>query len=60
MKFFVDLGVDACARDKIFQTALYYTARDGKYQCCEFLIENGCPLNEKDLYNQTPIYYAAR
>jgi len=42
------------------QTPVYYTARDGKYKCTEYLINCGTPINEKDFYLQTPIYYAAR
>ena len=60
MKFFVEHGVDATAKDKILQSPLYYTAREGKYLCSEFLIKNGCPINDKDIYQQTPVYYSAR
>ncbi len=31
-----------------------------KFNCCKYLAELGVPLNEKDIYSQTPIYYAAR
>jgi ankyrin repeat protein len=60
MKFFVEAGVNPTTKDKISQTPLYYTAREGKYLCSLFLLDCGCQLNEKDLYQQTPIYYAAR
>ena len=60
MEFFVNLGVNPKAKDKLMQTPLYYTARDGKYKCTDFLINRGTPLNEKDFYLQTPIYYASR
>lgn len=60
MKLFVDLGVDPSQKDKINQTALYYAARESKFNCCKFLLEKRVPLNDKDLYQQTPIYYAAR
>lgn len=31
-----------------------------KFNCCKYLAELGVPLNDKDIYSQTPIYYAAR
>jgi hypothetical protein len=61
IKYFVDeLGVDPLWKDKIQQTALYYTCREGKYKTTEFLISKNVPLNEKDFYQQTPVYYASR
>ena len=60
IKYFIELGVDPLSKDSIGQTALYYAAREGKFQCAKYLVELGCPLNEKDLYQQTPIYYASR
>lgn len=60
MEYFVNLGVNPKAKDKLLQTPIYYTARDGKYKCTEYLISCGAPLNEKDFYLQTPIYYASR
>lgn len=60
MEYFVNLGVNPKAKDKLMQTPIYYTARDGKYKCTEYLIHCGAPINEKDFYLQTPIYYAAR
>jgi ankyrin repeat protein len=60
MKYFVEQGVDAAQKDKILQTPLYYTCREGKYHCSKFLLDNGCPINHTDMYSQTPIYYAAR
>jgi len=61
MKYFIeDMKVDPLAKDKIQQTCIYYAAREGKYNACKYLLEKGVPLNEPDLYHQTPIYYAAR
>jgi ankyrin repeat protein len=60
MQYFVEQGVDPAQKDKILQTPLYYTAREGKYLCSKFLIDSGCPLNDIDMYSQTPVYYAAR
>lgn len=60
MKYFKDLGVDPLLKDKLHQTCLYYTCREGKYNTSKFLIEEcHLPVNEKDVYGQTPIYYAA-
>jgi len=60
MKFFVDLGIDPLLKDNINQTVIYYACREGKFLCTKYLIEYGCPINEKDLYLQTPVYYASR
>ena len=60
MEYFVNLGVNPKAKDKLMQTPIYYTARDGKYKCTEYLLKCGAAINEKDFYLQTPIYYAAR
>lgn len=60
MKFFVECGVDPLFKDKISQTALYYAAREGKVECTNYLLDQGCGINDKDFYIQTPIYYAAR
>lgn len=61
MKYFIDeLSVDPLWKDKIQQTVIYYTAREGKFKTTEFLISKGVPLNEKDFYQQTPVYYASR
>lgn len=61
MKYLRDLGVDPTDTDKLHQSSLYYTSREGKLECCRFLLEEcKLPLNEKDIYGQTPLYYAAR
>jgi ankyrin repeat protein len=61
MKYFIETcGVDPTAKDKIQQTALYYASREGRFKTCEYLIQQGVPLNDIDLYHQTPVYYASR
>lgn len=60
-KFLVELKVNSHFRDKHDQTCLYYTVREGKYNTSEYLIKQcNLPVNEKDIYGQNPIYYAAR
>lgn len=60
-KYLKNLGVNPLFKDKHQQTCLYYTAREGKYLTCKYLIEDcGLPINEKDIYGQNPIYYSAR
>lgn len=55
------MGLDPNSKDKYSQTCLYYTCREGKVQCCKFLIDEcGLRVNEIDLYGQNPIYYAVR
>lgn len=60
LKYFLEKGLDANYTDMLNQTALFYSAREGKIKCIELLIQNGCSVNHKDQYFQTPIYYAAR
>jgi ankyrin repeat protein len=61
MKYFIEeLNVDPKQKDKINQSPLYYTSREGKFKTSEYLISKGVPVNEPDLYAQTPIYYACR
>ena len=60
-KYLVEIGVNPAHKDKLNQTCLYYTVREGKYETSKYLIENcELPINEKDSYGQNPIYYAAR
>ncbi|CDW71912.1 bromodomain containing protein [Stylonychia lemnae] len=54
------LGVSPSQPDTLSQTALYYAAREGKNQLCDYLIENGCKVNHIDTYGQNPIFYACR
>ena len=60
-KYLKSLGLDPNEKDNFEQTCLYYTCRDGKNLCCEYLIDE-CKLNpnEIDIYGQNPIYYAVR
>ena len=60
-KYLKSLGLDPNEKDNYEQTCLYYTCRDGKNLCCEYLIDE-CKLNpnEIDIYGQNPIYYAVR
>ena len=60
-KYLVELEVNPAHKDKHHQTCLYYTVREGKYETSRYLIEEcHLPINEKDIYGQNPIYYAAR
>jgi hypothetical protein len=43
MKYFIEeLGVDPVAKDKIQQTPIYYAAREGRYQVCEYYLIKEC------------------
>eukprot|EP00922_Rhytidocystis_sp_ex-Travisia-forbesii_P058272 GHVS01086157.1.p1 GENE.GHVS01086157.1~~GHVS01086157.1.p1 ORF type:complete len:537 (+),score=75.66 GHVS01086157.1:150-1760(+) len=46
--------------DKNLQTALYFAARDGNTQTCEYMIEKGCDHSHRDNAAQTPLFYACR
>ena len=60
-KYLQEIGVNSFLKDKHEQTCLYYTVREGKYNTSKYLIEVcGLPINERDIYGQNPIYYAAR
>jgi len=50
IEFFVDKGVPPVYTDILNQTVLYYTAREGKLDCCRFLIDKGCNVTHKDNY----------
>lgn len=39
---------------------MYYAAREGKNNLIDFLINHGCSVNQLDVYNQTPVFYACR
>lgn len=45
-----NLGVNPAQADSLRQTPLYYAAREGKNQLCEYLIEHGCSVNHIDTY----------
>ena len=60
-KYLKSKEVDPSLKDKLEQTCLYYTFREGKNLCCEYLVkECGLNVNEIDIYGQTPIYYCVR
>lgn len=42
------------------QSIMFYIARDGKAKVLEFVQPHGLEINESDIYQQTPLYYAAR
>lgn len=55
----VEKGANPKHKDQNDQTVLFYACRDGKLQCCKFLIEQGLSLDENDMYGQTPLFYVA-
>ena len=60
-KYLKAKGVNPNLKDKLEQTCLYYTCREGKNLCCKYLVnECGLNVNEIDFYGQTPIYYCVR
>lgn len=56
----VKLGLKATDVDKHKQTSIFYAARDGNAQLCEFLLQHGCMVNHMDTGLQTAIFYSAR
>ncbi|ORM39432.1 putative bromodomain-containing protein [Babesia sp. Xinjiang] len=52
--------IDANHLDLMGQTALFYGARDGWSNFCEFLAQNGCDPNHQDRLGQTCLFYASR
>jgi len=60
MQTFVNYGVQPTYTDILNQTVLYYVAREGKFNCVDFLVSKGCSVSHRDQYGQTPLYYAAR
>ena len=60
-KYLKSKNVSPNLKDKFEQTCLYYTCREGKNLCSEYLVEEcGLNVNEIDIYGQTPIYYCVR
>ncbi len=53
-------GVDPKEKDKLEQSALFYTAKEGKSMSTQLLIDNGSDVNDIDINGQTAIFYAAR
>lgn len=49
------------ARDENIQSPLHYAAAVGNLVACELLLGGDCsyfPLDQRDLYGQTPLMYA--
>ena len=59
VKMLVDAGGNPNFKDANEQTIMFYACRDGKINLVKYLLENGCKLDEEDLYGQTPIFYVA-
>ena len=56
-KFLKSKDLSPNLKDKFEQTCLYYTCREGKNLCSNYLVkECGLNVNEIDIYGQTPIY----
>ena len=53
-------GVDVAKVDDLKQSALFYTARDGKYQLCQYFIKEQVDVNLIDYYGQNAIFYAVK
>ena len=60
-KYFYSKGINPSKKDKNEQTCLFYTCREGKKICCNYLV-NKCKLNinDKDIFGQTAIFYCVR
>ena len=52
--------VDVKEKDKLEQSVLFYTSKEGKTISTKLLIDNGLAVNEIDINGQTAIFYAAR
>ncbi|CAL1163012.1 unnamed protein product [Cladocopium goreaui] len=59
-KVLIHFKVDAEKTDIYGQTAIFYAARDGNAELCEFLLQHGCAVNHVDTNRQTPIFYSVR
>lgn len=61
LKVLVELGADINHKDNISnQTCLFYAARDGRYEACKFILENGGIANHVDNKKQTPLNWAKK
>lgn len=49
-KVLKEMGVNPAQADTLNQTTLYYASREGKNQLVDFLVENGCNINQIDTY----------
>ena len=39
---------------------MFYAAREGNTECCELLIRQRCDINHRDVYGQTPLFFAIK
>lgn len=46
----MEMGVNPAKPDSLNQTTMYYSAREGKNNLIDFLVENGCNVNHIDTY----------
>ena len=53
-------GADFLYKDTLRQTAMYYLARDGKFEAIKLFVNKGVPVEDSDNYGQTPLFYACR
>ena len=59
VKALIKAGANPNFKDANEQTILFYVCRDGKAKVAEYLLTQGCKLDDEDLYGQTPIFYVA-
>lgn len=55
-----ELGVPGDSQDRYQQTPLFYAAREGNIRCAEFLVEQKCDVNHRDINGQSALFFAAR
>lgn len=61
VKLLLEKGVSANAEDSAGYTALHYAARNGHYQICKTLLENGAAINAQTRCGRaTALHRAAR
>eukprot|EP00438_Fugacium_kawagutii_P025058 Skav209507 [mRNA] locus=scaffold2767:150278:154583:+ [translate_table: standard] len=53
-------NLKATAMDNRKQTAVFFAAKCGNVQLCEYLLQEGCEVDHVDIAQQTPLFYAAR
>lgn len=50
LKLFMEMGVNPNSIDALLQTPIFYAAKGGAANVCEFLAQNGCSVNQLDCY----------
>ena len=60
MQLLISEGANACYKDGLEQTAVFYAACKGHRTQIEALVQNGADPGEVDTYGQSPVFYAAR